>query len=99
MEKNEKLAVPESSFRLDGENIHLSVIKCAEREEGAYTVRVFNASDKVSDAVMKFNRPVQWVKNVNLNEEEIGENTAKVSGSSVSVPINAWQIVTVMVKI
>lgn len=99
VEKNEKLAVPESSFRLDGENIHLSVIKCAEREEGAYTVRVFNASDKVSDAVMKFNRPVQWVKNVNLNEEEIGENTAKVSGSSVSVPVNAWQIVTVMVKI
>ena len=96
VEKEEKLAAPESAFRLDGENIRLSILKCAERENDAYVVRVFNASDKASNAVIKFGKTVQWAKNVNLNEEDTEENNAKINGNTVSVPVKAWQIVTVM---
>ena len=96
VEKEEKLAAPEGVFRIDGENICLSILKCAEREDGAYAVRVFNASDKASNAIIQFGKTVQWAKNVNLNEEDTEENNAKINGNTVSVPVKAWQIVTVM---
>lgn len=96
IEKDEKMYAPKSSFKLLGKNVRLSVLKCAEREDGAYIARVFNASDEVTEAVMEFAMPLKWAKSVNLNEEDINNET-KTDFNKVSVELKPWQIATVMV--
>lgn len=99
VEKSEKTNSPISRFKLGGNNICLSVLKCAEREEDAYAVRVFNASGDESEAVMEFGGAVESAQCVNLNEEPIENNAAETKDNKVTVPVGAWQIVTVSVKL
>lgn len=75
------------------------MLKCAEREEDAYAVRVFNASGDESEAVMEFGGAVESAQCVNLNEEPIENNAAETKDNKVTVPVGAWQIVTVSVKL
>lgn len=98
IEKDDKTAAPQTDFKLCGESIRLSILKCAEREKGAYVARIFNASDKVSEAVMEFGKSVEWAKSVNLNEEE-SDKPLEVKGNKITSSLGAWQIATIMFKI
>lgn len=89
---------PLSNFKLSGDDILLSVIKCAEREENAIVVRMFNASDKASTATMEFANAVSSAVETNMNEEILVENKAVVNGNKVSLEITPWHVSTVMVK-
>lgn len=98
IEKCDTIDAPKSGFKLDGKDIALSILKCAESGNGEYIVRIFNASGKASEAVMEFAKDAESAKTVNLNEEETGE-TAEINGNKVIVPVDAWKIVTLSVKL
>ncbi len=98
VEKEDKTGMPASWFRLSGKDIRLSILKCAEREDGAYVARIFNASEEGSVAVLEFDRPVAWAKRVNLNEEEIA-GMPEVEGNEIRDTLGAWKIVTIMLKL
>ena len=89
---------PVTNFRLSGDDILLSVIKCAQREEGAIVVRMFNASDKESVAKLEFAKAVSSAVETNMNEEILSKNNAKVSENTVSLNITPWHVSTVMIK-
>ena len=89
---------PVSCFKLSGDNILLSVIKCAEREDNAYVVRMFNASDKTSEATLTFANKVTEAMETNMNEELLSYNNAKIEDNNVKLEISPWHISTVMVK-
>lgn len=97
IEKDAQTEFPRSFFKLSGKNVRLSILKCAEREEGAYVVRIFNASDEETEAVMEFEKPLAWAKNVNLNEEDI-ESTVIVKNNKIFETLGAWEISTVMLR-
>ena len=96
--KDTETASPISNFKLSGDNICLSVIKCAEREDSAYAVRMFNASDKASTACMEFAKNISDAKEVNLNEEYKAVSNVKIDANKALVEVEPWKIVTVMVK-
>ncbi|MBE7021629.1 MAG: hypothetical protein E7414_00175 [Ruminococcaceae bacterium] len=89
---------PVSNFKLSGDDILLSVIKCAEREDDAYVVRMFNASDKDSVATLTFANKVSEAVETNMNEEALTDNNAKIEGGNVTLKIAPWHVSTVMVK-
>lgn len=98
VEKDAETEKPKSNFRILGKNIHLSILKCAEREDGAYVARIFNVSGEEAEAVMEFERPLKWAKNVNLNEEDIQE-LPKIEENKIFETLGAWKIATVMFKL
>jgi alpha-mannosidase len=98
VDATEATNVPESYFKLSGDNILLSVIKCAEREDNAYVVRMFNASDKTSEATLTFANKVTDAVETNMNEELLSYNNAKIEDNNVKLEISPWHISTVMVK-
>jgi len=93
--KEEAILAPQAGLRVSGENICLSMFKCAERED-AYIVRVYNASDEPSAADVDFGKKVVSAELTNLNEERTGE-TVPIKEKSVSFAVSPWQIRTVIV--
>ena len=89
---------PVSNFKLSGDDILLSVIKCAEREENACVVRMFNASDKASLATLEFDSNVTEAVETNMNEEALAYNNSKIDGNKVKLEIAPWHVSTVMIK-
>ncbi|MBO5060661.1 MAG: hypothetical protein J6C82_07100 [Clostridia bacterium] len=85
-----------SNIKVYGKNICTSIIKRAE-DEDAYIVRVFNASDNESEAVIDFAGDIGFAKEVNLNEDDIASDNVSTSGKSVLAKVKPWHIVTVMV--
>jgi len=98
VEADSKTKAPVSSFKLSGDDILLSVIKCAEREDNAYIVRMFNASDKDSVATLEFADSVKEAVETNMNEEVLAYNNTELDGNKVKLNIAPWHISTVMVK-
>ena len=89
---------PVSNFKLSGDDILLSVIKCAEREDDAYVVRMFNASSKASMATLTFANKASDAIETNMNEEVLPQNNAKIEDGNVKLEIAPWHVSTVMVK-
>ena len=87
---------PESEtgmIELTGENIAVSVIKCAESgEEGAVIVRVFNASDKVSQGTIKTKYPLTRVELTDMKEDKIADLDAEKC--KFNFTLDAWKIAT-----
>lgn len=98
IEKEDKTESPQSFFKLSGNNVCLSILKCAEREKGAFVARIFNASDEKTEAVLEFDRHLEWAKNVNLNEEDT-EQSLCTENNKVFETLEAWKISTVMIKL
>ena len=92
-------AVPQSvsECKLEGEGIILSILKCAEREDGV-VARVYNASDEESNAKLTFKNEILSAKFVNLNEEEIADNALKTNDREIAFSVKPWQIKTVLIK-
>ena len=94
----EPVIKPVSDFRVSGKDIRLSVLKPAECGDGSIAVRVYNASDEASEAVIEF--PARTVKKAsftNLNEEPCG-GSVSVDGGTVRFGVTPWQIKTVVVS-
>lgn len=96
--KDSPTASPESNFRLEGDNICLSILKCAEHEENAYVVRVWNASGKASKAILQFENNITSAVEVNLNEEVKDEVKVSLDKNKATFNVAPWKIVSVMVK-
>lgn len=97
IDKEEKILEPYSNLRVSGDNICLTIFKCAEYNKNAFVARVFNASDNDSEAVIEFNKEINDANEVNLNEEYMGTDIIKISGNKLYFDVRPWKIVTVMV--
>lgn len=97
--KDSVINAPESNFRLDGKNICLSILKCAEHEENAYVVRVWNASGKEEKATIQFGKEISSIVGVNLNEEIKDYINITTKGNTATFSVAPWKIVSVMVKL
>lgn len=94
---SESIFKPESGFKLAGDGICLSILKCAE-DEDSFVARVYNASDAPSAAVMEFPFAPSEAFSVNLNEEAETHNKAELAANTVRMELKPWQIGTVMVR-
>ncbi len=75
---------------------NVSAVKLAEDRDDALTVRVNNPTDEVIQETLTFLRPIKKAWLCNLNEES--EKEIPIIGKSVSVRLNPYKIVTVMVE-
>ncbi len=97
IEKDEPVCAPVSEYRLGGNDICLSILKCAEDENGKYVARVFNASDRDSEAVLEFGKEIESATGVNLNEEVTESLALKIDGNRLTFNVTPWHIETVMI--
>ena len=98
IEKTLPIADPVSGLRVGGEGICLSVFKCAEREDNAYILRLFNASNAPSEAVCEFPKPVASAVFVNLNEEPSEDKPMRIDGGKLCFDVSPWRIETILVR-
>jgi mannosylglycerate hydrolase len=75
---------------------NVSAVKLAEDRDDALTVRVNNPTDEVIQETLTFLRPIKKAWLCNLNEES--EKELPIIGKSVSVRLDPYKIVTVMVE-
>ncbi|MBE7048905.1 MAG: hypothetical protein E7393_06025 [Ruminococcaceae bacterium] len=87
---------PHSFMRVDGKNIATSVIKRAADGSGDIIVRVFNTSDKKSQATVELACDIKKAQLVNLNEEFI--SNVNPEGNQVAVDVGPWKIVTLKIS-
>ena len=98
--KNEtEIIKPESYLNISGESVCTSIIKCAEIGERAVVVRIFNASDKETDAKICFFKKIKNAEKVNLNENIICSDDIAVKGDALCIKLGKWEIATVKVFI
>ncbi len=97
VEKDAETSAPESNFKVDGKNICASILKCAERKENAYVVRVFNTSGNESEATVQFAKEIKSAAFVNLNEEEKDGKVGIVDGKA-KFSVAPYKIATIMVE-
>lgn len=97
IEKESATLKPESNFKVSGDNVCTTMLKCAEREKDAYIVRVFNASDSDTEALVEFGKPIKEAVFVNLNEEQ-KYGTVAVTDKAAKFGVAPWKIVTIKVK-
>ena len=89
-------AAPKSHMRVTGSGISVSCIKCAEEDENAVIVRVFNSSGAESSGRIEFERGVLSADFVNLNEEYI--SAAECDENGIKVNLKPWEIRTYMIN-
>lgn len=96
--KTEEAALRATSMmRLEGENICLSIIKQPEEaQEKSIIVRVFNASPENAEGKLVFDRRIQNVCAVNLNEEFTVEQHAV--GNEINFALSPWKINTYKIQ-
>lgn len=89
-------AAPKSHMRVTGSGISVSCIKCAEGDENAVIVRVFNSSGAESRGRIEFERGVLSADFVNLNEEYI--SAAECDENGVEIKLKPWEIKTYLIN-
>lgn len=86
-----------TQMHIEGENLNLSIVKLPEEnDENALIVRIYNASDDASTGKLCFERDINKVYSVNMNEEIIKEITAEKN--SFSVLTEKWKVATYRVE-
>jgi alpha-mannosidase len=80
-------AVPHSYFQLTGSDICLSVIKRPQSgEQDTVIIRVYNVSGSASTGQITCFRPIAGIREVNLNEEEAGDEGGRSCNGSTVPP-------------
>ena len=83
----------ESAINVEGKNIAVSVIKRAESEnKDEIIIRVFNASGENSSGTISLAKEIKKAEIVNLNEEYIGDISAK--DKKLEISLSPWKIAT-----
>lgn len=77
------------------ENLVLSVIKKAEKEEGLI-IRMYNPNEYEKSTNLLFNRSIKEAVRANLNERKIEE--IKIEDSSIKVKCRRNQVQTILIK-
>lgn len=77
------------------ENLVLSVIKKAEKEEGLI-IRMYNPNEYEESTNLLFNRSIKEAVKANLNERKIEE--IKIEDSSIKVKCRKNQVQTILIK-
>ena len=98
--KSEQALPPPSSFvSVAGDGLTLSALKEAEDGKGV-VLRVYNPFPLPVEGVIRFGRPVKQVKEVRLDEENIGTPPLRVDGGTdVSVSLAGGGIITIKVQL
>ncbi|HTO22409.1 MAG TPA: glycosyl hydrolase-related protein, partial [Spirochaetia bacterium] len=84
--------------QVDRDEISLSALKAAEDGNG-WIVRLWNASGRTVDAVVRLGAPAASVRRTDLAERDLGTAAGAVAGSNgaFTVRFPPWKIVTLKV--